>query len=90
MTRSKNIQIFVNVKKISKSRLNILSKRELEVVFLILNGRRTIEISKALKLKSNTISTVKKNIFYKLEIKSDVELYLISQYENILKFKFVN
>ena len=41
----------------------------------ILQGYKTSEIAKQLNLKPNTISTVKKNIFNKLQITNIVEIY---------------
>jgi len=52
-----------------------LARREKEVYNLIVNGLRNSEISKSLGLKSNTISTIKKNIMIKLQVKNLIELY---------------
>jgi DNA-binding NarL/FixJ family response regulator len=41
---------------------NILSRREKEVLNLILQGAQVKDISASMELKSNTISTFKKNI----------------------------
>jgi DNA-binding NarL/FixJ family response regulator len=40
-----------------------LATRELEVYHLLAKGMKTSEIAKALSLKANTISTIKKVIF---------------------------
>ena len=55
--------------------LTKLSNRENQVLKFILLGLKTGEIAKHLKLKSNTISTIKRNIFFKLQIENIVELY---------------
>lgn len=65
-------------KKIRKTVLEILSKREKEVIKLLLEGKKTVQIAKLLNVKPNTISTIKKNIFYKLEIRTLIELYNIA------------
>ena len=53
----------------------LLTKRELEIVLLLLKGCRTKDISETLVLKPNTVSTFKKNIFLKLRVNSVIELY---------------
>ena len=42
-----------------------LATRELEVYHMLAKGMKTSEIAKALSLKANTISTIKKVIFKK-------------------------
>lgn len=42
-----------------------LTKREYQIISLILEGISTKDIAQKLNLASNTISTHKKNIFYK-------------------------
>ena len=59
--------------------MNKLSPREKEVAVYIANGISTNDIAKKLGIKSNTVSTFKKNIFIKLGIASNVELYKIFQ-----------
>jgi len=57
----------------------ILATRELEVYHMLAKGMKTSEIANALSLKANTISTIKKVIFKKLEITSIFELYKLSE-----------
>jgi DNA-binding NarL/FixJ family response regulator len=57
--------------------INILSPREKEVALLIAEGVKNNDIAKKLSIKSNTVSTIKKNIFVKLNIESVVGLYKI-------------
>ncbi len=59
-----------------------LATRELEVYQLLAKGMKTSEIAKALSLKANTISTIKKVIFKKLGIISIFELYKLSENAN--------
>ena len=56
-----------------------LATRELEVYYMLAKGMKTNEIAKALSLKANTISTIKKVIFRKLGIASIFELYKLSE-----------
>ena len=55
-----------------------LATRELEVYHMLSKGMKTSEIAKALSLKANTISTIKKVIFKKLGISSIFELYKLA------------
>ena len=48
--------------------ITILSPREKEVALLIAEGVKNNDIAKKLSIKSNTVSTIKKNIFVKLNI----------------------
>ncbi len=59
-----------------------LATRELEVYHMLAKGMKTSEIAKALSLKANTISTIKKVIFKKLGIISIFELYKLSENAN--------
>ena len=59
-----------------------LATRELEVYHMLAKGMKTSEIAKALSLKANTISTIKKVIFNKLGITSVFELYKLSENVN--------
>ena len=57
--------------------ITILSPREKEVALLIAEGVKNNDIAKKLSIKSNTVSTINKNIFVKLNIESVVGLYKI-------------
>ena len=57
----------------------ILSKREKEVLDLMLQGAQVKDISASLELKSNTISTFKKNILAKTGVKNNIELFKLAQ-----------
>jgi len=58
---------------------NILSRREKEVLKLMLQGSQVKDISASLELKSNTISTFKKNILSKTGVKNNIELFKLAQ-----------
>jgi len=70
----KFIQSSEKAKVESKTKKSRLSKREQEVLKLILEGKNTQNIAKELLVKSNTISTVKNRIFEKLQVSNIVEL----------------
>jgi DNA-binding NarL/FixJ family response regulator len=55
--------------------INKLSPREKQVAIFIAEGLCTKDIATKMKLKPNTISTFKKNLFVKLEVDSIVGLY---------------
>jgi len=52
-----------------------LSKREIEISMLIIEGDRTKSIAKKLGIKSNTVSAIKRMIFLKLGVHSEIALY---------------
>ena len=52
-----------------------LSTRETEVCNLLLTGNSTTKISELLKIKCNTVSTIKKSIFFKTKTTNLIELY---------------
>lgn len=57
--------------------VNRLSKREFQIFKLLAQGNGNIEISNILNLKMSTISTYKKKIFEKLQVKNVVDLVRI-------------
>ena len=59
--------------------LQSLAKREREVFLLLVSGQSTKQIAIELGLKCNTISTIKRNIFFKLKISTVIEAYEISK-----------
>jgi DNA-binding NarL/FixJ family response regulator len=63
---------------------SILSRREREVLNLILQGTQVKDISASLELKSNTISTFKKNILSKVGVNNNIELFKLAQEHKII------
>lgn len=51
-----------------------LTEREIEIAEMYVKGHGNLEISNKLQIKQNTVSTVKKRIFEKLEIENILEL----------------
>ena len=66
------------------SPFSILTKREREVLILILQGAQVKEISASLELKSNTISTFKKSILSKTGVSNNIELFKLAQEHKIV------
>lgn len=56
-----------------------LASREREVFDCIVAGMRTKEIGDKLIIKANTVSTIKKVVFKKLNVTSNIELFKIAQ-----------
>ena len=54
-----------------------LSPREKEVALHIVEGTSTNSIAQILAIKPNTVSTIKKSIFTKLSVDSEVGLYKV-------------
>jgi DNA-binding NarL/FixJ family response regulator len=72
----------IEAKKIQSSNSDLLATlatRERQVFDFIVKGLRTKEISDELKIKANTVSTIKKVIFRKLKVNSNIELFKIAQ-----------
>jgi two-component system uhpT operon response regulator UhpA len=63
----------------------VLSKREREVLDLILKGAQVKDISAQLELKSNTISTFKKSILAKTGVSNNIELFKLAQEHKLVK-----
>ena len=63
---------------------NILSKREREVLDMILQGIQIKDISAALDVKSNTVSTFKKQILNKTGVTNSINLFKLAQEYNIV------
>ena len=59
--------------------LESLANRERQIFDFIVKGVRTKEIGDLLNIKPNTVSTIKKVIFRKLKVSTNIELYKIAQ-----------
>lgn len=57
---------------------SVLSKRELQIMEMVINCRKVPDISKELKLSSKTVNGYRYRIFEKLHISSDLELALLA------------
>ena len=66
--------------------MDSLSKREVQVLKLFINGKRNIDISKKLKINQKTVNTYQVRIMKKLEVKSKVELFMMGN--NYLKLPY--
>ncbi|AEA44685.1 LuxR C-terminal-related transcriptional regulator [Fluviicola taffensis] len=62
-----------------------LTRREIEIVESLLNGKSTLEISVELGLSPHTVQTHRKNCFKKLKVKSLSELLLFEMENQVFK-----
>jgi DNA-binding NarL/FixJ family response regulator len=69
---------------INTNPFTILTKREREVLILMLQGAQVKDISASLELKSNTISTFKKSILSKTRVSNNIELFKLAQEHKIV------
>lgn len=71
--------------KVVRSPLVELSKREIQVMWMILRGIKTKDIAEKMNLSAKTITTYHKRIFEKLHVHSDMELARLATRHGILK-----
>ena len=57
------------------SLVSSLSPREIEVLKLLIEGKRNIEISASLKINQKTVNTYKTRLMRKLEVENPVDLF---------------
>ncbi|MCF2445029.1 response regulator transcription factor [Dyadobacter sp. CY345] len=57
-----------------KNPLSTLSKKEMVVMHLLMEGKWTKEIAAILEVKENTVSTYKRRIYDKLEVSDEIQL----------------
>lgn len=69
---------------------DVLSSRELQVMTMIINGKKVHEISDRLSLSPKTINTYRYRIFDKLSISSDVEMTLLAIRHGLLDADLVS
>ena len=70
----------------NKTRFNSLTTKELEVFKLVVNGKKTSEISELLFIETNTVSTHRKRIKQKLELESMLDWYKYAKAFSIIEF----
>lgn len=68
-----------------KADLDLLSKRELQIMLMIVKGHHSTKIASELFLSHKTISTYRYRIFKKLGINTDVELTLLAMQLGLLE-----
>lgn len=68
-----------------KADLDLLSKRELQIMLMIVKGHHSAKIASELFLSHKTISTYRYRIFKKLGINTDVELTLLAMQLGLLE-----
>lgn len=62
-----------------------LSARELQVLLLMLDGKKTTEISEQLCLSPKTVSTYRYRLHDKIGVKSDVELARLAMFHGLIE-----
>ena len=70
-------------KSLQKGLFTKLSEREFKVAFMIVNGKRTTDIASELAVKNNTVSTFKRNIYFKMGVSSSIELFKLAVREGV-------
>lgn len=76
--------MYVKNKITFKGEFEMLSAREKQVVIGIINENSVTEIAELLKLKANTISTIKKNVYYKLRVYSEIAIVKLAIKEGVI------
>lgn len=71
-------------KKDADSPFDVLSEREMQVVFRIVRGRRAPQIADEHSLSSKTVNSYRYRVFEKLGIRNDVELTLMAVREGLI------
>jgi two-component system invasion response regulator UvrY len=64
--------------------LDLLSRREIQVLMMIAQGSKTAEISGTLNLSPKTISTYRKRLHEKLDVTSDIEMLHLAMKHGVL------
>jgi two-component system invasion response regulator UvrY len=67
--------------------LDVLSKREIQIMLMIIQGKQSTTIANELFLSNKTINTYRYRIFKKLAIQTDVELTLLGMRLGLLETK---
>jgi len=62
-----------------------LTDREKDVMNFLLKGAMVKEISISLSIKSNTVSTYKKLIYYKTGVDNNIDLFKLAQKFKVIK-----
>lgn len=71
-------------KKDTDSPFDVLSEREMQVVFRIVRGRRAPQIADEHSLSSKTVNSYRYRVFEKLGVRNDVELTLMAVREGLI------
>jgi DNA-binding NarL/FixJ family response regulator len=75
--RLQNLQKQI-LKEINKHIYHKLSLREVEIIVLIVQGKKTAEIAKTLNLSKHTVESHRTNIFSKLDVRNVAELVALA------------
>jgi two-component system invasion response regulator UvrY len=70
-----------------ESPFELLSTREMQIMLMVTEGKKTKEIAEALHLSSKTINSCRYRIFKKLKLTTDVELTLLAMRYGVIDKK---
>ncbi|MFK5984664.1 MAG: response regulator [Pseudomonadota bacterium] len=84
ISRELSQQIAINILQYDKSPFELLGAREMQVIIMILQGMKSLEIAEQLNLSPKTISTHKSRAMEKLNIETDIELVHLAIQYNII------
>ena len=77
--------IFGNEQNIDSPTINKITKREREILYLILDGFKNTEIAEKLSVAIRTVEFHKQNIYLKLDVKNSIDLYKAALKLNLIK-----
>jgi len=73
------------VSQVSASPFEGLSSRELQVMLMMMEGKKIAEISEALSLSPKTVSTYRHRVHDKVGVKTDVELARLAMFHGLIE-----
>lgn len=68
---------------VGRNPFNSLAVRELQVAICMYKGMKTKDIAFSLEIKSNTVSTMKRNIYFKLGVSNFVDFFKLALINNL-------
>lgn len=68
----------------SSSPFDSLSRREMQIALLVINGHRAADMSSTLDLTTKTINNIRYRVFDKLQIRNDVDLVNLANRHGLL------
>lgn len=78
------IDVLMTPDPIEKQELPNLTKREMEILRLIANGKNNPEIADQLSISVRTVETHRRNLMQKLQVNSVVELLRFASKHNLI------
>lgn len=81
--QSRKVAMLGSIEENGQSKISTLSDKELQVLRFLVKGIKVVDISVKMQISDKTVSTYKRRLMLKLELKNMVELYDFSQRNNI-------